>query len=96
MEIYPCPQYLPPSMTVESLDTLFQSMADGVKEVQYADKKIVYQSFDDMRKIYDWMYGMLYPCSSVRAPMSVGVMYASGLNRSRGSANESEEYFRYF
>jgi len=51
----PLPQYEIPAVTLEAYQTLLNNLVNGVKEVQYADKRIVYQSVPDMWKILSWM-----------------------------------------
>lgn len=95
MNEYPCPQYVPPSLTLDSLNILFSKITDGVKEVQYADKKVVYHSLEDMWKIYRWMQGLLLPCSTTGTPMKVAAYYDSGLNSPFNTPETSEIDWRF-
>lgn len=89
---YPCPQYVPPMVTQEALAALLANITSGVKEVQYADKKIIYHSIDDMWKIYYWMVSILQPCSGAGRMTKVSAQYCSGLSYPHGDGMETEEH----
>lgn len=89
---YPCPQYQPPLITEAALTALLANITAGVKEVQYADKKVIYQSLGDMWKIYYWMVGILYPCSGAGRQTKVSAQYCSGLGYPYGDGMETEEH----
>ncbi len=89
---YPCPQYPQPPVTAEMIAALYTAIATGTKEVEYADKRVVYQSASDIMAIIRWMEGLLYPCSGVMHK-SVGV-YDSGLQRPHFGAENEEIYWR--
>lgn len=92
MNEYPCPQYVPPALTQAAMDTLFASISSGTKEVQYADKKVVYQNVEDMFKIWRWMQAMLSPCGG--GPVKVAAYYDSGLRSVDDCYPETSERFR--
>ena len=87
---YPCPQYTVPIITEANLTALISSMSKGVKTVQYADKKIEYQSIDDMMKIYRWMLAQLNPCGA--GITKVAAYYESGLGGPCGTETEEHSF----
>ena len=92
LSAYPCPQYQPPLITPEALAALLANITAGVKEVQYADKKVIYHSLSDMWRIYYWMVGIMNPCSGAGRQTKVSAQYCSGLGYPNGNGWETEEH----
>lgn len=95
MAVYPCPQYVPPIITVDNYNALVRKIMSGTRVVQYADKRVEYHSLEDMMKIRAWMESVLYPCSGAGRPTKVSAHYVSGLNSCDDRRLEDEEYYRF-
>lgn len=50
--------------TLEQYTAISNAIAEGVLEVHYGDKKVIYRSLSDMLRIQSLMYAQLFPCNS--------------------------------
>lgn len=50
--------------TLDQYYAISSAIAEGVTEVNYGDKKIVYRSLEEMLRIQSLMYSQLFPCNS--------------------------------
>jgi hypothetical protein len=67
----------PLPVTPDMLAALAQAIAGGVKYVQYADRRVDFMSFDDLRRAYDWVLGQLGVGQNV--PVRRGASFSKGL-----------------
>jgi len=92
---YECPY------TFDDLQRLEQSIGEGVREVEYADKKIVYRSLDDMLKTAHYMrikLGLTPGASSKKGLFGgrrLTMQPSKGLNDACDSSGEHGEQERF-
>jgi len=85
--------------TFEDLRRLELAIAEGVREVQYNDKKVVYRSMNDMLKAVEYMQNRLglKKSKGLNSGMFGGkrltMRPSKGLDKSRGSKEHGESKF---
>lgn len=50
--------------TLEQYTAISNAIAEGVTEVSYGDKKIVYRNLEEMLRIQSLMYSQLFPATN--------------------------------
>jgi len=92
---YKCPY------TFDDLERLERAIGEGVREVEYADKKLVYRSLDDMLKTAHYMrvkLGIINSAGSRNGLFGgkrITMRPTKGLNDSCDSGNEHGEHERF-
>lgn len=94
MSAFPCPEYPQPPVTQEMYNALLAKYTSGTREIQYADKRVVFHSLADMWKILQWMESVLYPCSAAGRLTKYAAEYSSGIHSGSGFPENSEIRYR--